>query len=639
MGLLPADGNRRAGGQARKIFLFSETGKRLFYLLRPGRSSLAAAVILGLLNVVCTVTSPLLLGRATDLIFAGVTGKSHGASPSQQQASAGADDEASSGARVSSAVHIPDLDMNYSAISSVLLGVALLYIAAAFFDVCCKRLATRAIQQVGFRLRRDAQTKCSRLSLKYVDSRPSGDILSRITNDVENISQCLQQSVSYILNALLTLFAVSVMMFWVSPLLAFIFMCFVPLSAVVATKVGKRAQVKFIQQWEVTGELTALVDEAYTGCSVIRVFGRRNEAKRIFEACNDHLYKSSYRAHFLSGMIQPLFMMIGNINYVIIAVIGGIRIASGAMSIGDVQAFVQYSRQFGGPVTQVANLANQLQSGIASARRVFELLDVSDEPPGPLVALSESEHTVCGRISFQDVGFRYDPAHPFIDSLSFDVEPGQTVAIVGPSGAGKTTLVNLLLRFYEIDSGSITLDNIDISTMSLEWLRSNIGTALQDAWIFEGTIAENIAYGAPGASRQEVIEAAVAAQVDHLVRTLPNGYDTILSEENCQLSGGEKQMIAIARALLVQPAVLIMDEATGSVDTQTEIRIQSGMARLRSGRTCFVIAHRFSTIRDADLILVMDNGAVVDQGSHEDLLVNSSIYASLYRSQLSLSAE
>ncbi|GAA4998121.1 hypothetical protein GCM10025734_31300 [Kitasatospora paranensis] len=421
------------------------------------------------------------------------------------------------------------------------------------------------------------------------------------------------------------------MMFWISPLLAVIALISVPLSVVVATKVGKRAQPQFVAQWRTTGALNAHIEEMYTGHALVKVFGRQQEAAEIFRKENEALAASSFRAQFISGIIQPAMMLIGNLNYVLVAVVGGLRVASGALSIGDVQAFIQYSRQFSQPLTQVASMANLVQSGVASAERVFELLDAPEQSAEP--AMPERPAEIAGRVSFEDVAFRYELEKPLIEGLSLKVEPGQTVAIVGPTGAGKTTLVNLLMRFYEVSGGRINLDGVDIAAMSREELRANIGMVLQDTWLFGGTIADNIAYGADGATREQVVEAAKAAHVDRFVRTLPDGYDTVIDDEGTGVSAGEKQLITIARAFLAQPSILVLDEATSSVDTRTEVLIQRAMARLRTGRTSFVIAHRLSTIRDADLILVMENGAIVEQGSHDDLITAEGAYHRLYQAQ------
>ncbi|MGW7657964.1 ABC transporter ATP-binding protein, partial [Streptomyces tendae] len=480
------------------------------------------------------------------------------------------------------------------------------------------------VQRAVFRLREDVEHKLARLPLAYFDKQSRGEMLSRATNDIDNIQQTLQQTLSQIMASLLTIVGVLSMMFWISPLLALVALITVPVSVWVTTRIGKRAQPQFVQQWKTTGKLNAHIEEMYTGHALVKVFGREKESAQAFREQNDKLYGAGFRAQFISGLIQPSMMFIGNLNYVLVAVVGGLRVASGALSIGDVQAFVQYSRQFSQPLTQVASMANMVQSGVASAERVFELLDAPEQSAEPVDA--RRPEAVRGQVAFEEVSFRYQPDTPLIDGLSLSVRPGQTVAIVGPTGAGKTTLVNLLMRFYEVTGGRITLDGVDIAEMSREELRSHIGMVLQDTWLFGGTIAENIAYGAEGASSERIVAAAKATYVDRFVRMLPDGYDTVIDEEGSNVSAGEKQLITIARAFLSEPSILVLDEATSSVDTRTEVLIQRAMASLRSGRTSFVIAHRLSTIRDADVILVMESGRIVEQGSHDALLAAGGAY-------------
>ena len=631
----PAGPGRFMGGQgAEKSMNFKSSGKRLLGLLSPERAALGGVLALGVLSVGCAVVGPKILGDATDLIFAGVVGRQSPAGTSKAQVIDGLREKGQGGVAdlLTSVDFTPGQGMDFGAIGTVLLWVLAIYVASALFGIVQGRIATSVIQRTVFRLRESVDAKLSRLPLSYFDRQPRGEVLSRVTNDIDNIGQSMQQTTGQVVNSLLTVVGVLAMMFWISPLLALIALISVPLSVVVATRVGKRAQPQFVQQWKTTGQLNGHIEEMYTGHALVKVFGRQKQSAETFRQHNEALYASSFRAQFISGIIQPAMMLIGNLNYVLVAVVGGLRVASGALTIGDVQAFIQYSRQFSQPLTQVASMANLVQSGVASAERVFELLDAPEQSAEP--ARPEHPAELRGRVAFEDVAFRYDPEKPLIDNLSLKVEPGHTVAIVGPTGAGKTTLVNLLMRFYEVSGGRITLDGVDIAAMTREELRSGIGMVLQDTWLFGGTIAENIAYGADGSpTREQVVEAAKAAHVDRFVRTLPDGYDTVIDDEGTGVSAGEKQLITIARAFLAEPSILVLDEATSSVDTRTEVLIQRAMARLRSGRTSFVIAHRLSTIRDADVILVMENGAIVEQGSHDDLIAVGGAYARLYRAQ------
>jgi ATP-binding cassette subfamily B protein len=485
-------------------------------------------------------------------------------------------------------------------------------------------------------LRADVEEKLHRMPLRYVDRQPRGDLLSRVTNDIDNLAQSLQQTLSQMLTSSLTLIGVVIMMFSISPLLAAIALLTIPISGLTLKQVTNRSKKKFVEQWRHTGSLNAQVEEAFTGHSLVKVFGRQRDFEARFDAKNDELFEASYGAQFISGIVQPAMMFFGNLNYVAIALIGGLRVANGQMTIGEIQAFIQYSRQFTVPLTQFASMVNVMQSGIASAERVFELLDAPEESDAGAADLHD--RTFHGRVEFDHVFFSYDPKKPLIQDLSLVAEPGQTVAIVGPTGAGKTTLVNLIMRFYDLDGGAIRLDGIDISTMRRQDLRANLGMVLQDTWLFGGTIRENIAYGNPGATEDEIRTAAKATYVDRFVHSLPHGYDTVLDDEGGTVSAGEKQLITIARAFLADPTILILDEATSSVDTRTEVLIQHAMAALRSNRTSFVIAHRLSTIRDAHTILVMEHGEIVEQGSHDELLERDGAYARLYNAQFAAPA-
>ncbi|GHH64244.1 multidrug ABC transporter ATP-binding protein [Kitasatospora indigofera] len=631
----PAGPGRFMGGQgAEKSMDFKGSGKRLLNLLRPERAAIVGVLGLGVLSIGCAVVGPKVLGNATDLIFAGVVGRQAPAGETKAQVLDGlrANGQGGVADMLNSVDFTPGQGMDFGAIGTVLLWVLAIYVASAVFGIVQGRIAANAIQRTVFRMRESVDAKLSRLPLSYFDKQPRGEVLSRVTNDIDNIAQSMQQTTGQVVNSTLTVVGVLAMMFWISPLLALIALISVPASIVVATKVGKRAQPQFVSQWKTTGQLNGHIEEMYTGHALVKVFGRQKESAETFREHNEALYASSFRAQFISGIIQPAMMLIGNLNYVLVAVVGGLRVASGALSIGDVQAFIQYSRQFSQPLTQVASMANLVQSGVASAERVFELLDAPEQSAEPVRPERPAE--LRGRVAFEDVAFRYDPEKPLIEDLSLKVEPGHTVAIVGPTGAGKTTLVNLLMRFYEVSSGTITLDGVDIAAMTREELRAGIGMVLQDTWLFGGTIAENIAYGADGgATREQIVEAAKAAHVDRFVRTLPDGYDTVIDDEGTGVSAGEKQLITIARAFLAEPSILVLDEATSSVDTRTEVLIQRAMARLRSGRTSFVIAHRLSTIRDADVILVMENGSIVEQGSHDDLIAVGGAYARLYKAQ------
>ena len=606
---------------------------RLAGTLRPEASRIMIVVLLAVLSVTCSVVGPKILGTATDILFDGVVGKQLPADLTKQQVIDGlrAAGDTRQADLISGMNLTPGVGVDFTALRNVLLFVAAIYVLSSAFAWGQSYVMAGVSQRTVYRMRRDVDAKLSRLPLSYFDSHPRGDTLSRVTNDIDNIANSLQQTLTQLITALCTIIGVLAMMLWISPILAVISLLTVPLSIVVTVLIAKRSQQEFATQWARTGTLNGHVEEMHTGHSIVKAFGRQREAIERFDDENEQLFQASYRAQFLSGTIQPAMQFIANINYVLICVIGGIQVASGQMSLGDVQAFVQYSRQFTMPITQTASIANVVQSAVASAERVFELLDEPEESPD--VAYAGIRRQVQGRVELEHVSFRYLPDVPLIEDLNLVVEPGQTVAIVGPTGAGKTTLVNLLMRFYEIDAGRIAVDGIDSREMSRDELRSTFGMVLQDTWLFHGTIRENIAYGRDDATDEEIDAAAQAAHVDHFVRTLPDGYDTILDDDATSVSQGEKQLLTIARAFLADRRILILDEATSSVDTRTEVLIQKAMAKLMQGRTSFVIAHRLSTIRDADTILVMNQGKIVEQGTHEELLAKGGFYFDLYDSQ------
>ncbi|MGW3608356.1 ABC transporter ATP-binding protein [Micromonospora sp. NPDC005163] len=622
-----------AGMPAEKSMNFGPSARRLLGRLRPHRLHLAAIITLAVVSVGFSVAGPKILGHATDLIFNGVIGRqlSAGTSTEQAVAAARAGGNDSFADMLGRMDVVPGVGIDFSALSRVLLLALGLYLAASVLSWWQGWLLNGVVQRTVLRLRAEVEEKLNRLPLPYFDRQPRGELLSRVTNDIDNISTSLQQTLSQLLTSLLTVVGVLAVMFWISPLLALVALVAVPLSVLVTQRIAKRSQQQFIAQWKHTGELNGQIEEAYTGHELVKVFGRQREVEAAFNAKNEELFRASFGAQFISGIIMPSMMFIGNLSYVAIAVVGGLRVASGTMSLGDVQAFIQYSRQFTQPLTQLASMANLLQSGVASAERVFAVLDADEQSPDPVQPARVTDPH--GRVEFEHVSFRYEPDKPLIDDLSLVAEPGHTVAIVGPTGAGKTTLVNLVMRFYELDAGRITLDGVDITTMRRDDLRGRIGMVLQDTWLFGGTIRDNIAYGRPDATEEEILAAARATFVDRFVRSLPDGYDTVIDEEGSNVSAGEKQLITIARAFLAEPSLLILDEATSSVDTRTEVLLQRAMAALRSDRTSFVIAHRLSTIRDADLILMMENGRIVEQGTHEQLLAAHGPYHQLYRSQ------
>ncbi len=582
---------------------FSLTAKRLMGLMAGEKYLVAFILTLAVMSVALVVSGPRILGHATNILYRGIRSKM------QNPATGG---------------------INFSSLHHTLEFAAVVYALSFLLSYAQTYMLAGVVQRTMYTLRKDIETKIHRLPLSYIDAQSRGDLLSRVTNDIDNISQSLQQSLSQLITSMLTIVGVLIMMFVVSPLLAVIAIVTVPLSILSMKQIANRSKKRFIAQWSHTGALNGLIEETFTGHAIVKTFGRQAEVERRFAETNEKLFDAGFHAQFMSGSIQPAMMFVGNLNYVAIAVVGGVRVASRAMGLGDVQSFIQYSRQFTQPLTQTASMMNVLQSGVASAERVFDVLDAHEESVEPEIS---DVTQIQGLVEFEHVNFSYNPERPLIEDLSLVAAPGTTVAIVGPTGAGKTTLVNLIMRFYELDGGRSLLDGRDIATISRHELRSHIGMVLQDTWLFGGTIRENIAYGNPNATEEQIRAAAKATYVDRFVHSLPLGYDTILDNEGGAVSAGEKQLLTIARAFLADPSILILDEATSSVDTRTEVLIQRAMVALRQQRTSFVIAHRLSTIRDADIILVMEHGRIVEQGSHEELLAAQGAYYRLYQSQ------
>ncbi|MDO3332924.1 ABC transporter ATP-binding protein [Mycobacteroides abscessus] len=619
-------------GPAERSRDFRGTATRMVKRLAPQRFLTATVITLSMAGIAIGVIGPQILGHATDLLFNGVIGRQLPAGQSREQAVEAARTRGDGQfAQMLSGMNVtPGQGVDFHAIGMTLALALSLYLMAGMLAWVQARLLNVTVQRTVVALRTDVENKIHRLPLSYFDSRQRGEILSRVTNDVDNIQTSLQMSINQLLSSMLTLVAVLAMMLSISPLLAVITLATVPLSLWVTRAIARRSQRLFVAQWANTGKLNAHIEETYSGFTIVKTYGHRAEAEAVFADRNAEVYRSAFGAQFFSGLVSPATAFIGNLSYVAVAVVGGLKVASGGLTLGSIQAFSQYVRQFNQPLTQVSAMYNTLQSGLASAERVFELLDADEETPDPLAAATVP--TGSARVEFEDISFGYSPGQPVIEGLSLRVEPGQTVAIVGPTGAGKTTLVNLLMRFYDVDSGRILLDGIDVSTMTRHDLRSRVGMVLQDTWLFGGTIAENIAYGRPDASEEEILEAARAAHVDRFVRTLPDGYDTKIADDGENISAGEKQLITIARAFLARPQLLILDEATSSVDTRTELRIQRAMAELRRDRTSFIIAHRLSTIRDADRIVVMDGGRVTESGTHTELLARHGAYFAMTQS-------
>ncbi len=592
------------GMPVQKAKNFRGTLKRFLGYFVPYKFRLLIVLIAAIIGTVFNIVGPKILGMATTKLFEGVVAKFR---------------------------HVPGAAIDFQYIGQILIFLGILYIISAVFVYIQQYVMSAVAQRMVYTLRKQVDEKLSRLPLKFFDGQTHGEIMSRAVNDLDNISTTLQQSLTQLITSFVTLVGVIVLMLSINLLLSLVVVITLPLSILVTTWIAKRSQRYFSQQQKVLGNLNGHVEEMYTGHKIVKAFGHEERSISEFDALNDKYYEQAWRAQFVSGTIMPLMRFIGNIGYVFVAVVGSIMVTNGAIAIGDVQAFIQYAQQFTMPITQLANIANVIQLTIASAERVFELLD--EEEQVPEVASPQAIESPDGAVAFDSVTFRYKEDVPLIENMNINVQPGQTIAIVGPTGAGKTTLVNLLMRFYEVNSGKILVDGVDITQLRRGDLRRMFGMVLQDTWLFNGTIRENIAYGREGATDEEVVQAAKAAYADHFIRTLPEGYDTVLNQDATNISQGQKQLLTIARAILANPEILILDEATSSVDTRTEMSIQKAMGELMQGRTNFVIAHRLSTIRDANLILVMNHGTIVEQGTHEELLARNGFYADLYNSQ------
>lgn len=597
-------GRGAMGMPVQKAKDFRGTLKRFLGYFLPQKYRLIAVLVTAVIGTAFNIVGPKILGLATTKLFEGLVARFRG---------------------------VPGAKIDFNYIGHVLLILAGLYIISSVFTYMQQYIMAGVAQRTVYKLREEVEAKLAHLPLKFFDSRTHGEILSRAVNDMDNISTTLQQSLTQLIISAVTLIGVIILMLTISPLLSLVVLITLPLSLVVTVGIAKRSQRYFAQQQRSLGELNGHVEEMYTGHKIVKAFGREHNSIEEFDKLNDKLYEAGWRAQFVSGVIMPLMMSIGNLGYVFVSVIGGIMVTRGAINIGDVQAFLQYARQFTQPITQLANITNIIQSTIASAERVFELLDEPEEIAEETNA-RVIEHPE-GAVRFEHVKFGYKQDVPLIDDMNIDVRPGHTTAIVGPTGAGKTTLVNLLMRFYDVNGGAILVDNVDIRDLRRGNLRRMFGMVLQDTWLFNGTIRDNIAYGREGATEEEIVQAAKTAQADHFIRTLPDSYNTVLNQEASNLSQGQKQLLTIARAVLADPEILILDEATSSVDTRTELLIQKAMNELMKGRTSFVIAHRLSTIRDADLILVMNHGSIIEQGTHEELLAKNGFYADLYNSQ------
>ncbi|WP_304943506.1 ABC transporter ATP-binding protein [Vallitalea guaymasensis] len=583
---------------------FKGTLKRLLGYLKPRRVSLIFVVIMAICSTIFTILAPKIMGKATTRLFNDFMEIIKG---------------------------VPNASVDFDAILNILIVLGVLYILSSLFSFIMQFTMASVVQKTVFTMREDVSSKLTKLPLKYYDSRTHGEILSRVTNDIDNISNTLQQSVIQLITSVITIVGVIVMMLTISPLLTLITITTLPLSIIITKNIAKKSQKYFKSQQEIIGNLNGHVEEMYTGHKIVKAYGHEKKSIKEFKEINNKLYEAGWKAQFISGIIMPMMSFVNNLGYVFVCIAGGILMIKKSIQLGDIQAFIQYSRSFGQPIVQTANIANIIQSTIASAERVFEVLDEEEEIPDKNNPVQMDN--LKGNVRFDHVDFGYKEDVTLINNMNIDVKKGQTVAIVGPTGAGKTTLVNLLMRFYELKDGTISIDGVNINDLRRSDLRNLFGMVLQDTWLFKGTIRENIAYGKEGASEEEIIRATKAAHADHFIRTLPEGYDTVLNEEANNISQGQKQLLTIARAILANPSILILDEATSSVDTRTEIYIQKAMESLMKGRTSFVIAHRLSTIKDADMILVMNNGDIIEKGNHQELLEFNGFYAELYNSQ------
>jgi ATP-binding cassette subfamily B multidrug efflux pump len=597
-------GHMMGGMPVEKPKNFRATLGRLLRYLKPRTFALVGVFLLAILSSVFGLFAPKIMGNATTSIWDGIKGRMN---------------------------HVGGAGVDFAFLWHTVLILAGLYLASSLFNYLQQFLMAGVAQNTVYDMRKDVSDKLSRLPLSFYDSRTHGEVMSRVTNDIDNVGNTLQQGLMQIISSLVTIVGIIIMMLTISPLLTLITVGVLPISILITRLVAPRSQKHFAAQWKSLGELNGHVEEMYTGHAIVKAFGRERATVDKFNGINLRLYDASWRAQFVSGLLMPLISFVNNIGYVVLAVAGAIMVVRGSLPIGDIQAFIQYSKQFTWPIAQTANIANVIQSAIASAERVFELLDEADEKPD--APGSRVLAATRGEVKFEDVRFSYTPDAPLMDGMTIEVKPGQMIAVVGPTGAGKTTLVNLLMRFYEIQGGRITIDGVDIRDIARGTLRRTFGMVLQDTWLFNGTIRENIRYGRENATDDEIRTAAVAAHADHFIRTLPDGYATVLNEEASNISQGQRQLLTIARAVLVDPAILILDEATSSVDTRTEVLIRKAMANLMKGRTSFVIAHRLSTIRDAELILVMNHGRIVETGTHRELLEQGGFYAELYNAQ------